>query len=285
MHHVYAQYFHPDTLLERVRDVSFYRRPRTIFKGFRVPDWAQNQNKYGWDIDAYSRQAWHNAMHDVESEWTPKQFSGERQEPNPLQWFRFENWRGGFKDRLFYNEVPQMSWRRQKGHILDADTESERERVLYSFTQANQDQHILFGMDTRTPEGAAAFKAEYDSLCELAPEIIKKEDMIMPHEMAPKVSDEPHFQRVWQHYREHAFKVRFAEAVEAGRISEDDAQKFSNFIGMTSHPTFSIFALAKAGKLAHLERDESFQASMRVLDAMNLGDIEIKQETAMPPEE
>jgi len=72
MHHVYAQYFHPDTLLERVRDVSFYRRPRTIFKGFRVPDWAQNQNKHGWDFDAYSRQAWNNAMLDLEAEWTPK---------------------------------------------------------------------------------------------------------------------------------------------------------------------------------------------------------------------
>lgn len=46
---------------------------------------------------------------------------------------------------------------------------------------------------------------------------------------------------------------------------------------MSSHPTFSIFALAKAGKLAHLERDESFQASMRVLEALNLGDIDINQ--------
>ena len=111
MHHVYAQYFHPETLLERVRDVSFYRRPRTIFKGFRVPDWAQNQNKYGWDMDAYSRQAWMNAMHDIEAEWTPRQYGGQRQEPNPLQWFRFENIKGGFGGRLFYNEVPQMSWK------------------------------------------------------------------------------------------------------------------------------------------------------------------------------
>jgi len=55
----------------------------------------------------------------------------------------------------------------------------------------------MFGLDTRTPEGAAAFKAEYETLCELAPEIIKKEDMIMPHEMAPRLPDEPHFQRIW----------------------------------------------------------------------------------------
>lgn len=90
-----------------------------------------------------------------------------------------------------------MSWRRNKGHLLADETESERDRVLYSFTHANQDQAIMFGQDTRTPEGAAAFKAEYETLCELAPEIVKKEDMILPHEMAPRLSDEPHFQRVW----------------------------------------------------------------------------------------
>ena len=48
MHHVYAQYFHPSTLLERVRDVAFYRKPRTIFKGFRVPDWATAEKRHGW---------------------------------------------------------------------------------------------------------------------------------------------------------------------------------------------------------------------------------------------
>lgn len=197
MHHVYAQYFHPETLLERVRDVSFYRRPRTIFKGFKVPDWAQNQNQYGWDVDAYSRQAWMNAMHDIEAEWTPRPFSGERQEPNPLQWMRFDNWFGGYGNRLFFNETPQLSWKRNKGHVLEADTESERDRMLYSFTHANQDQAIMFGLDTRTPEGQEAFRKEYETLCELAPEIVKKEDMVFPHEMPPRLSEEPHFQRVW----------------------------------------------------------------------------------------
>jgi hypothetical protein len=48
MNHVYAQYFHPENLLERVRDVSFYRRPRTLFKGFKVPDWATADNMNGW---------------------------------------------------------------------------------------------------------------------------------------------------------------------------------------------------------------------------------------------
>jgi hypothetical protein len=136
-------------------------------------------------------------MHDLEAEWTPRPFSGERQEPNPLQWFRFENWFGGYGSRLFYNEVPQLGWKRQKGHMFSNDTDAERDRTLYSFTHANQDRAIMFGMDTRTPEGQAAFQREYETLCELAPEIVKKEDMVFPHEMPPRLSEEPHFQRVW----------------------------------------------------------------------------------------
>jgi len=37
-------------------------------------------------------------------------------------------------------------------------------------------------MDTTTPEGRAAFKREYETLCELAPEILKKENLVFPHE-------------------------------------------------------------------------------------------------------
>ena len=48
MHHIYAQNFHPDTLLERVRDTRFIRNPRTLFKGFRVPDWATAEKAHGW---------------------------------------------------------------------------------------------------------------------------------------------------------------------------------------------------------------------------------------------
>jgi len=58
MNHVYAQNFHPSTLLERVRDVCFIRRPRTIFKGFKVPDWATADNMHGWQRDDYSKNAW-----------------------------------------------------------------------------------------------------------------------------------------------------------------------------------------------------------------------------------
>ena len=48
MNHVYAQYFHPSSLQERVRDVAFYRKPRTLFKGFKVPDWATSEKRNGW---------------------------------------------------------------------------------------------------------------------------------------------------------------------------------------------------------------------------------------------
>jgi len=43
-------------------------------------------------------------------------------------------------------------------------------------------------MDTSTEEGRAAYKAEYDTLAELAPEIIKKDECIFPHESAPLIS-------------------------------------------------------------------------------------------------
>ena len=117
---------------------------------------------------------------------------------------------------------------------------------------------MAFGLDTTTPEGRAAYKAEWDALAELAPEIIKKEDIVFPHEQSPRITNEPHFRRVWQHYREHTFKLRFAEAVDGGVISSSDATAFTKFVGMTNHPTFSMFILAKSGGLAHLERDEGY---------------------------
>lgn len=81
------------------------------------------------------------------------------------------------------------------------------------------------------------------------------------------------------------FKSRFSDCCEEGLISEEDAQKFTNFVGMTNHPTFNLFILAKAGKLAHLEHDEGFQATIRVLDAMGLKNVQFSQHTAMPSEE
>lgn len=94
----------------------------------------------------------------MNSEWTPMQFTGERMDPVPLNWFRLEQWGKGSSSRLFYNEVPQPTWIRHHGHLTD------KEKVLYSFTHANQDQQLIFGMDTSTAEGRAEFKKEWDAM-------------------------------------------------------------------------------------------------------------------------
>jgi len=175
-HHIYGQYFHPDTVLERVRDVAFYRRPRTIFKGFRVPDWATAEKRHGWEFDAYSRNAWENALHDLHSEWTPAQFSGERQEPNVIEWFRFEQWGKGNSSRLFYNEAPKPTWLRHGGHFDNAEN-------IHSFTKAEQEAKFMFGVDTTTAEGREIFKKEWDTMAALVPELLSKEDLVFPHEV------------------------------------------------------------------------------------------------------
>lgn len=127
---------------------------------------------------------------------------------------------------MFYNEVPQLSWRRQQGYITESTDDREKERALFSFTHANQERQILFGMDTSTPEGAEAFRKEYEDLCEMAPEILKKEDLIYPHQMPARISEEPHFRRVWQHFREWTFKAALESSISEGAISEADAEAF-----------------------------------------------------------
>jgi len=155
--HIYAQNFHPEALLERVRSAAFYRRPRSLFKGFTVPDWAQySGGRDGWDIDLYSRRAWENAMQDMRAEWTPMPFTGERQEPNALQWLRTEQFFKGHSRRLFYNEAPKANWVREGGHLEDPD------KTMYSFKWGNQDTELFLGIDTTTEEGRDKFKEEWE---------------------------------------------------------------------------------------------------------------------------
>jgi hypothetical protein len=91
--------------------------------------------------------------------------------------------------------------------------------------------------------------------------------------------------RVWQHYREHMFRLRFVRHVESGDIKAEDAATFSKWVGMTGHPTFSIYLMARSGQLDHLANDEGFKATMRVLDAMGLGTIEFDNNSAQPQDE
>lgn len=72
-------------------------------------------------------------MHEFHSEATPMPFFGERQEPNPLQWFRLEQYGKGNSSRLFFNEVPMPWWHRHQGHMDD----SQKDELLYSFNNAD----------------------------------------------------------------------------------------------------------------------------------------------------
>lgn len=109
------------------------------------------------------------------SESTPTQFVGERQEPNVIEWFRFEQVGKGASSRLFYNETPHVNWFRNGGHF-------EGENV-YSFTKAEQEKKFLFGVDTTTAEGREVFKKEWENMATLFPELLSKEDLVFPHEV------------------------------------------------------------------------------------------------------
>lgn len=203
-----------------------------------------------------------------------------------MQWLRLEQWGQGLSSRLFYNEVPQPTWWRHGGHMLeDKDDDKAREKLLHSFTYSDQERGVFFGMDTTTEEGRERFREEYMALSEMAPEMIKKENLMFPHEMAPSVTEEPHFRRVWQHYREHMFKLRFAHLVKEGEISEADAAAFRAFCGPTGQSSFSVYILARQGLLDHLQADEGYQATMRVMDTMGLGAVEFCNLTARPTEQ
>lgn len=54
---------------------------------------------------------------------------------------------------------------------------------------------------------------------------------------------------------------------------------------MAGHTSVNIYIMAKTGKLTHLESNEGFQATMRVLEAIGLGHIEFNHTSAEPVEE
>ena len=204
------------------------------------------------------------------------QFTGERLEPNILNWFRFEQWGKGNSSRLFYNEVPKPTWFRYGGHL------DNPEKTLHSFTHADQEHKFVFGIDTTTPEGREQFKKEWETACQLVPELISKEDMVYPHEQQGQISDEPHFRRVWQHYREHMFKLRFAYLVQEGKISESDAASFRNYVDFNGGASFTTYLYSQLGLI---QKGEDFEASQRVMEALGLTKVEISRKTAQPYEE
>lgn len=217
-------------------------------------------------------------MHDFNAEATPMPFFGERQEPNPLEWFRLEQFGKGMSSRLFYNEVPEPMWFRHQGHINNKDEE------LYSFTNANQDTPLLFGMDTTTPEGRELFEKEYYALAEMAPEIVKKDEIIYPHMIQAQVNEEPHFQRLWRTYQTFTLKEKAKAAVDAGTISGEDMVAAGKFLGAKgSQMTVTSYVYAKAGLRPAMLEDPGYLAADRVMKAIGM-DVEIDLLTAEDPE-
>ena len=94
------------------------------------------------------------------------------------------------------------------------------EKTLYSFTHADQDQQVIFGIDTTTEEGREEWRKEWNQMCQMVPELISKEDIVYPHESPKVVTKEPHFRRVWQHYREHIFRTKVESLVEEGKLTD-----------------------------------------------------------------
>lgn len=110
------------------------------------------------------------------------------------------------------------------------------------------------------------------------------EDFQFPHEMGKFVSQEPHFQRIWQYYREHTLRSAVDSAVTAGKITSEDAQTFAKFIGQKHHLSVQQYVLAKQGLRPDLANDESFHTTDKVMSAIGMTSIPLSQLTAEPLE-
>lgn len=278
--HVYAQNFHPWTMNERVRNVHFYRKTKTLFKGFKVPDWAQPQRKEdGFDVDIYSRDNWTAAMRDFNSEWTATPFKGDRVDPNPLNWFRFEQVGKGLSSRLFFNEVPKPAWHRHGGHLDDVD------KTLYSFKYADQQYEDVLGFDLTTADGRKALQAEIQRMKKMAPELHEAAgapDSIEQLVSKKYVSTEPHFQRVLTHYRAHLFQDRVSQAVASGALTEEDVRASRAYMDGQGLPSASMITLGQSGQL---DGQAGYDSFVKVLEATGLSGFKRNIKTAMPDED
>jgi hypothetical protein len=273
--HIYAQNFHPATLGERVRSVHFYRKTKTLFKGFKVPDWAQDHKKEGWDVDVhYSRQAWDNAMREFNSEWTPMPFAGERLDPNIINWFRFEQIGKGFSSRLFYNENIKPSWHRHGGHLDEPEQ-------LHSFKYADQSRQNSLGFDTSTKEGRAALEAEVQRWRQMTPEIYDAYGFDSNYNSVQNkfISVEPHFQRALTHYRTYEFQQHIERAITSGDLTHDDVNSARPFFDEKGLPNVNMLVMGQKGLLGDDAGWESFQ---KVLEASGLAGFEQNLKTSKP---
>lgn len=188
--HIYAQNFHPESLLERTRDVHFYRKPDSIFKGWKVPDWAQSSKREGHHIDPYARKIWDKAILEARYEQTPAPQKPESLGPNLLNMMKYTDYAGGNGARIFYNEDPKPTFYRYKGRFEETDKDR-----LHSFKDADQEFDLkeIFGADPSTPEGQQRLKDIFAVWNEAMPWLY--EDHCKAYDFGVKEfrSDEPNF--------------------------------------------------------------------------------------------
>jgi hypothetical protein len=96
--------------------------------------------------------------------------------------------------------------------------------------------------------------------------------MVYPHEQQRYLSSEPHFRRVWQHYREHMFKLRFAYLVEDGKVSAQDAAAFGDYVTFNGGASFTKYVYTNLGLCP---KEPGFEAAERVMAALALNRIKI----------
>ncbi len=276
--HIYAQNFHPSTLNERIRGVHFYRKTNTLFKGFKVPDWAQSHKNENYDIDVhYSRQAWDNAMKEFNSEWTPMPFAGERLDPNLINWFRFEQIGKGASSRYFFNEQPKPFWHRHGGNLDNPD------KTLHSFKYGDQEHEDILGFDTSTKEGRDRLRAEVQRWKEITPEIYEAYgfDDNVGNQKKRYISNEPHFQRALTHYRSFALQQRIEKAIENETLTQEEVNSARAFFDERGLPSANMLTMGQKGLLGD---DQGYQAFLNVLEHTGLGGFERNATTSLPVE-
>lgn len=104
----------------------------------------------------------------------------------------------------------------------------------------------------------------------MVPELIKKEDFAYPHEYAPSVPQEPHFQRLWGYYRSEHLTNMINDAASKGNVSEWDASEAKKFLGAKHHLSVTSYVYQKAGIRNDLAEDEGYLATDRVMKALGV---------------
>jgi len=246
-----------------------------MFKGIAAPDWAKAKNTDGgWEFDIYGRAAWDEAMHEFHSEWTPTQYNPASRPSNPLNWFRFDHAFSGHASRLFYNEVPNQSWRLHGGHQDDQD--------FYSFTHADQVQKLRFGFDTTTEEGREKYKEMFEFFQGLTPEVFKGFEMTYPHERLPQPPNEPHYLRMWSFYRTHAMEESLKNAVAADALDSAAVDAHNAFIAAHGDDIADVLVKLDMGKLEDAKHDPRYAHAQKVWEVMGLDSFKVDRTTAKP---